>query len=195
MTDNNQSFKLRTLFTLITAAVLTGTTAAQTLDGTVLNELNRDPVPAATVIYQDGETSQTTPVNADGSFRFDLTHVQDIENPTIPFNVSRVYPNPSAGAFRFEFNRSEPVQMTVYDILGRTVISDQTRSRSFSLNLSNQPSGVYFVRFQQHHRSIVKRISKSGHALNGHVMAPVPGRAGKGLAKPCRSGPRIIHNR
>jgi hypothetical protein len=63
-----------------------------------------------------------------------------------------VYPNPSGGMFTFAFRHAELVSASqtnveVYNVLGEQVYSQfYIQNPTFNINLSNQPSGIYFYR-------------------------------------------------
>lgn len=88
-----------------------------------------------------------------------LTSVYDLdEGPSVS-----VFPNPGNGLFTFEFEQrsSSTVQLEVYNLRGERVQQLSTANNRVSLNLSNQPSGLYLVRVQNDagikHLKLVKR--------------------------------------
>jgi hypothetical protein len=59
-------------------------------------------------------------------------------------NGFTMYPNPTTGLLNFTLNVNSTVE--VFDVLGNVVASKQFNSGNATLDLSNQPNGVYFVR-------------------------------------------------
>ncbi len=68
-------------------------------------------------------------------------------------NTLSIYPNPSTGTFniRFATSLSENTEVTVFDGIGRTIKTQifEKNNQKFSINLNNQPKGVYLIRFNQ----------------------------------------------
>ncbi len=62
-------------------------------------------------------------------------------------NKLNVYPNPSSnGIFNIEIENAKKFeQIIVYDIYSNEILSKTNTGNKFSLNLSNNPKGVYFV--------------------------------------------------
>jgi Cu/Zn superoxide dismutase len=65
----------------------------------------------------------------------------DMAGPS--FNVA---PNPSNGAFSITLpHRHSYVEITVTDVVGRTIYSETTSGQHFQIDLKNNTSGMYFV--------------------------------------------------
>lgn len=61
----------------------------------------------------------------------------------------KVYPNPSNGIFNISLESvSGNPQITVYNVLGQQVYTSKLTTVETSLNLSNQPKGIYLYRVQ-----------------------------------------------
>jgi hypothetical protein len=60
-----------------------------------------------------------------------------------------VYPNPTTGVFRLDIQDASflnnETNLTVVNLLGEIVLSQDVDAASTSLNLENQPAGVYFL--------------------------------------------------
>ena len=69
-------------------------------------------------------------------------------------NSLNMYPNPTSGLLHivFENEKTQPVVISVADVMGRVLLSQNSQPASFSfyetLDLSGLGSGVYFVRVQ-----------------------------------------------
>jgi hypothetical protein len=63
----------------------------------------------------------------------------------------KVYPNPSAGMFYYEYNTEEnnnqDATLTVIDMMGKTIIAGtvNTANAKGMINLSELPNGIYFI--------------------------------------------------
>jgi endonuclease/exonuclease/phosphatase family metal-dependent hydrolase len=56
----------------------------------------------------------------------------------------QVYPNPSQGLFTLELSNSSTCQLRVTDALGRSILTANAAGR-YSLNLAQQPAGLYLL--------------------------------------------------
>lgn len=90
-----------------------------------------------------------------GSFTFTLLHVTDAEGsaPPAAFALDAPAPNPvmTHAALQLHLNRSQPVRIDVFDVLGRrvAVLHDGTLpagAHDLTLDVRALPRGVYFVR-------------------------------------------------
>ncbi len=82
-------------------------------------------------------------------------------NNTIEANV---YPNPSNGFYTLEIKNSTELTnigtLIIYDLLGNLVESKQINANLVSIDLSNQPNGVYLASIVIGNTSISKRLVK-----------------------------------
>ena len=88
--------------------------------------------------------------NNDGVvFSFGVTAL-GVDNLMNNEGIINVYPNPSSGVFNIVVRDKEQGinEMEVYNILGEKVYSNYqiTKSSNYQIDLSSQPSGVYFYR-------------------------------------------------
>jgi hypothetical protein len=76
--------------------------------------------------------------------------------------TARLYPNPVKDLLHVSVEDAAalPVQVTVYDIVGVSCLSQTFHSSSFDLHLSRCPQGVLLVKLQQGNRYVIKRILK-----------------------------------
>ncbi len=92
-------------------------------------------------------------IDLDGSFQYSETVEVSIENPST-FSLGAAYPNPfnPNTAFTLSVQKSQHVEIAVYDLLGRNVLevfSGQVEAggvRTFRVNGSNLTTGLYVVR-------------------------------------------------
>ncbi|WP_370099149.1 T9SS type A sorting domain-containing protein [Xanthomarina gelatinilytica] len=83
------------------------------------------------------------------------------ENEAVASNNIKVYPNPSRdGMVHIKLNGNIAVKsIQLYDMLGRTIRTEEMVSKEKSLNLSHLPVGVYLLSFQtENNGSVTKRI-------------------------------------
>ena len=83
------------------------------------------------------------------------------ENEAVASNNIKVYPNPSRdGMVHIKLNGNIAVKsIQLYDMLGRTIRTEEMVSNEKSLNLSHLPEGVYLLSFQtENNGSVTKRI-------------------------------------
>jgi len=91
------------------------------------------------------------------------SNLQVHEPQTMQFEKSMVklavYPNPSPGVFNVETNEEEPVTaLEVYNQAGTLVWKVHDPVSQYRIDLSTQPSGVYFLRAQLDGEVVVKKL-------------------------------------
>lgn len=67
-----------------------------------------------------------------------------------------IYPNPVQDVLNIRFDSYENVDVIVTDLNGR-IVFNETSSISVSVDLSNQPSGIYLVKVGSETRKVVKQ--------------------------------------
>ncbi|MDR6763457.1 parallel beta-helix repeat protein [Flavobacterium sp. 2755] len=77
-------------------------------------------------------------------------------NKTEKFSFA-LYPNPSNGYFNISSNTSYD-SLSVYNILGVELFHKSTESEMTSIDLTNYPSGVYFVHFFMNDKKYISKI-------------------------------------
>jgi hypothetical protein len=59
----------------------------------------------------------------------------------------KIFPNPSEGVFTLELNEDfKQADLIVFDILGKIVFSGKKLEASTQIDLSDYPTGMYFVK-------------------------------------------------
>ncbi len=72
-----------------------------------------------------------------------------------------VYPNPGAGSFKIQISENvDPVQYSVADSFGNIIYTGNDANSEFYLDLTSQPSGIYFLLVQIENRVDVKKLVK-----------------------------------
>ncbi len=107
-------------------------------------EIDETPGPRATrqYTYRDGPRN--------------LTGINEMKGEN---EMVKVYPNPSSGEFKLQAKSEElrgKSTVEVYNVLGEKVYSQFTINNSpFTINLSNQPAGVYLYRVMAESGSLI----------------------------------------
>jgi hypothetical protein len=74
-----------------------------------------------------------------------------------------VYPNPTSGLLQVDANitNNGDLKVSVSDVLGNVVYSNQftQTANKFSIDLSNQANGMYFVKFENKNGVEIKKIN------------------------------------
>lgn len=90
---------------------------------------------------------------------------QPYEDNALSFKVKRdvfleVYPNPNKGIFRIEWTekQQEEQALDVVDMMGKTVFSMPQFRNRMTVDLSGQPSGIYFLRFKSGKEIVTKKL-------------------------------------
>jgi len=77
------------------------------------------------------------------------------------FNAIKPYPNPTSGIVHLNFNNLEEVSIKISDLLGKLIYTrDKINPSSFSIDLTSQQSGVYFIKIFSKNESQVYKIIK-----------------------------------
>ncbi len=77
------------------------------------------------------------------------------ENTNVLHNV---YPNPSNGIFNLNCNIQANVKVT--NIYGKQILVTIVKNNNLQIDISNQPSGIYFIIIETENKTIINKISK-----------------------------------
>ncbi|HET8964486.1 MAG TPA: T9SS type A sorting domain-containing protein [Chitinophagales bacterium] len=78
---------------------------------------------------------------------FDPEGIVNIENGLNSVNQFTVYPNPGIGEFTISGITDRNTQIQVFNQLGELIFSEtKLVSGDYTINISNQPSGIYFIK-------------------------------------------------
>ncbi|HXA01083.1 MAG TPA: T9SS type A sorting domain-containing protein [Cytophagaceae bacterium] len=73
----------------------------------------------------------------------------------------RIYPNPASDNIMVESGEfSEGTQLVIYDILGKAVKSNCISGNKIEINISDLPSGAYFIKINTNNNIIIERFIK-----------------------------------
>ncbi|MCB0533164.1 MAG: T9SS type A sorting domain-containing protein [Saprospiraceae bacterium] len=83
-----------------------------------------------------------------------ITPIDDLSSENLDFEL---YPNPASGLTQVVLQNDEPVELQVLNQLGQVVFTT-TGSARLEWDASGLPNGLYSVRVQTEHRSVVKQL-------------------------------------
>lgn len=83
--------------------------------------------------------------------------------PEIAETMAQVYPNPAKSLVTIRFGEAshdKTSSIVITDITGHIMFSESQTSSSFTMDVSNWPSGVYVIRLEQEGHSFVRKFLK-----------------------------------
>ncbi|MCX6232443.1 MAG: T9SS type A sorting domain-containing protein, partial [Bacteroidetes bacterium] len=117
-----------------------------------------------------GQISQSYTVASSGSYAVIVTkngcsatsscHAVIITgiNETITNSGFSLYPNPSKGRFVIETNQTENSSIEIYNLIGAICYHATITAAKTEIDISKQPSGIYFVKYNHGNTIYTKRI-------------------------------------
>lgn len=110
-----------------------------------------------TFIYVDSLYTQN---GCDSLVYLTLYVVGNVDVPETPQQLTevKVYPNPTRGMVNVEGEALMDVE--VYDNVSRQVFSSKVDGNKFTFDLSNHPTGSYYIRVRTAHGTVVKKLIK-----------------------------------
>lgn len=109
--------------------------------------------------YTSSNNVVTIKAGHEGQYTYILTftggHVLSVGSQPEVSNLL-IYPNPVQDVLNIRFDSYETVDVVVTDLNGR-IVFNETSSVSVSVDLSNQPSGIYLVKVGSETRKVVKQ--------------------------------------
>ena len=109
-----------------------------------------------TDVLSSPSTSQTTTIIISKPYASSVPSVANTDNTVI-------YPNPATSELNVVYDASADIKsIAVYNIIGKIMSVYKVEANSANLNLSNLPSGIYFVRLVNSHGEVVvtKKFTK-----------------------------------
>jgi len=85
------------------------------------------------------------------------TEVTKIYNPLKEFNI---YPNPFNDIINFNFNEKNAFQIRIYDLLGKSIFSQNVSNSDKEMDLSFLPKGIYLLQIKTKNKVTYKKIIK-----------------------------------
>jgi hypothetical protein len=104
-------------------------------------------------------TTQAGGVNHYGTiFKFSIPSPAGISNTKKATSNIKIYPNPSNGKFTIHSSGGGQLTVEVYNTLGANIYSTSGNGQStFSMDLGNQPAGIYLYRILTETGSLVNQ--------------------------------------
>ncbi len=69
-----------------------------------------------------------------------------------------IYPNPSLGTLNVALTEKNNSTVSIYNILGEVVFSSTKNTQLFTVDMNNQPNGVYFVKVKTGGNVTTKKV-------------------------------------
>ena len=69
-----------------------------------------------------------------------------------------VYPNPSLGLFNINLDRTENVRYSVFDVTGKVILTTESSSKSITIDLRDNVSGLYLLKIEWEGRTKTIRL-------------------------------------
>lgn len=109
-------------------------------------------------IIAGGEVRNGPPSFALARYNNSITGINETINEE---NILEIYPNPNNGilSYRNQNDNSGCTKIEIYNIHGEIIYSSTSKIET-SIDISNSPSGVYFIRFYSNGNVNTKRITK-----------------------------------
>jgi membrane dipeptidase len=177
--------------------------ASQVLSGRVLDQHSREPIKAAMIIVEKGQTDNQDTVYSDatGAWSHDLASPVAEPSPRQPFSfaVSQNYPNPfnPSTVIPFQIAQAGHVTIQVFNVMGRTIAerSAELLPGYYSVRYASKgPAGIYFYRIRSGRQTITKKMIQLDGGADGGLSAisgPLAG-AMRSLSKPVDQPIRIL---
>jgi hypothetical protein len=89
-----------------------------------------------------------------------MTTCTGIYDPSYTIENVRIFPNPSNGQFVVELANGLEKHIEVMDVTGRIVVDKKTTEDRSNVNISNLPTGVYYVRLRSNGDAKVFKVIK-----------------------------------
>lgn len=84
----------------------------------------------------------------------------DVENVKDLSSLIQVYPNPAVDNVRINSMGTNLQQISVYDLKGRNVMTENVNSNEINLSVSDLSSGIYILKVKTNEGTAVKRLMK-----------------------------------
>jgi hypothetical protein len=72
--------------------------------------------------------------------------------------TSSIYPNPSKGVFTVQTEKSMIGSIEIFNVVGEKICSKTIQTEKTEINLSNENTGIYFVKISNGVSTVTKKI-------------------------------------
>lgn len=97
-------------------------------------------------------------VRYEGTFSPENTIITSVEDEKSQEEIL-LYPNPSSGIISISSQQKSITKITAYNILGSEIKTFYPQERTnYEIDMSDSPSGCYFIAIETDNNKIVKRI-------------------------------------
>jgi hypothetical protein len=100
----------------------------------------------STISFNTGQYSINMQPNSVCLFKINIPGISDIEENKIKTNSFIIYPNPAAEKLTISFLSPQTNHVEIYDIMGRPIKTFFTNLSTTTINVSDLPNGLYFIR-------------------------------------------------
>ena len=140
--------------------VLNGTGAflglAKVFNGGELNGSNSPPASITYTVTSISSTNMTIDIAISGGWwRFLFTKEVAGLNDNV-FNTVKMFPNPAKDVVQFSKNVNEPLDIQIFDMLGKSLIAH--KNVQSEVNISSLRTGVYFVQMTLGTKATTKKL-------------------------------------
>jgi hypothetical protein len=105
-------------------------------------------------------TSKKNPTNSD-TVTFNATAWVTSVNETAKAKVLSFYPNPVKDEITIKYPAKNPIEVSIYNILGSKVKSFVHSGKESSIHIESLQNGVYFIRFEDEGKLFTKQFVKT----------------------------------
>lgn len=69
-----------------------------------------------------------------------------------------LYPNPSSGIFQMISNAANPMEVTVFNMMGQTVFTGSNVTNNSVIDLQGVENGLYSIRFYNYELNLLRQV-------------------------------------
>jgi ELWxxDGT repeat protein len=95
-----------------------------------------------------------TMMPGEGLWKLDTNATTFIDDAPFETKFLKIFPNPTNGNFTIDSEKE--LEITITNILGKTILTHQIQQGKNQINLSNQPNGIYFIKNEDSTLKIIK---------------------------------------
>ena len=88
------------------------------------------------------------------------SHTSTLSTNDALFNTFKIYPNPTNGN-KIYFNLNQDVKVTIYNVLGKLIQTENMNANTNSINISTLSKGMYILKINSENQFITKKIIKN----------------------------------